>query len=81
MSAFADHLKLVFPMCWSVTQVAWSMISGETLLKDGRFDGHSNWHWAVQTLTHGLDFLAKCHVKPDTFVVQVRLLNCFVSMG
>jgi hypothetical protein len=60
-------------MCWSVTQIAWSLICGQNLLRDGSYDGQSNWFWALQTLTHGLDFLAKCHVKPDVFVVQVQI--------
>lgn len=70
----ADHLKLVFPLCWSMVQIAWSMHSGEAVLKKGTFDKQTNWQWSLQTLLHGLDFLFKCHLKPDSFVAQVRTL-------
>jgi hypothetical protein len=68
----ADHLKLMFPMCWSVVQIAWAMIDGIDILKRGTFDGKSNYAWALQTLIHGVNFLLKCHYKDDAFVIQVR---------
>lgn len=66
-----DHLKLVFPLAWSATQVAWAMHSAPHVLEMGMFEGHSNWQWALQTLRHGLDFLLRCTAEPDTVVVQV----------
>jgi hypothetical protein len=71
----ADHLKLMFPMCWSVVQIAWAMIDGLEILKGGTFDGKSNYAWALQTLIHGVNFLLRCHYKDDAFVIQVRHLT------
>lgn len=68
----ADHLKLVFPLCWVVAQIAWAMHAGDAELKKGRFEDQTNWQWALQTLLHGIEFLLKCHVKPGVFVAQVR---------
>eukprot|EP00892_Ulva_mutabilis_P003515 jgi/Ulvmu1/1535/UM011_0265.1 len=66
-----DHLKLIFPLAWAVTQVAWAMHTGVETMKAGSFDNHTNWHWGTQTLLHGLEYLMKCHVDTATFVVQV----------
>jgi Glycosyl hydrolase family 9 len=68
----ADHLKLMFPYCWAVSQVAWAMVDGTWWLQNRRFRGGSNWDWAVQTLLHGVDFLRRCHFKADEFVLQAR---------
>jgi hypothetical protein len=62
----------MFPMCWTVAQIAWAMIDGKQMLKAGKFDGKTNWEWAVQTLEHALDFMFRCHLKPGSFVAQVR---------
>ena len=67
----ADHLKLIFPMCWAVTNLAWSLIDGADVLKATKYDGKSNYEWALATLLHGVDFLLKCHIKDDAFVIQV----------
>jgi hypothetical protein len=67
----ADHLKLTFPLCWTVCQIAWAMIDGKEMLKSSFYDDESNWKWARQTLEHGLDYLIKCHVSPGCFVAQV----------
>jgi hypothetical protein len=74
-------MKLVFPMSWSVAQLAWSMVDGEDMLKRGTFDGKSNWHWAMRTLEHGLSFLFRCHLTFGSFVAQVRkLVNLMTLM-
>lgn len=39
-------------------------------MKAGTFEGQTNWHWAIQTLVHGVEFLLKCHVAEASFVVQ-----------
>jgi hypothetical protein len=69
---FADHLKLMFPMCWAVTEIAWAMIDGEQLLRRDIFEGKSNWDWAERTLRFGVEYLLACHIKDDAFVVQAR---------
>lgn len=71
LPAHADHLKLVFPLTWAVTQIAWSIIDGAAILKHGSRDGKTNYDWAMQTLIHGVEFLCKCHYKDDAFVIQV----------
>jgi hypothetical protein len=71
MGVHADHLKLIFPMCWAVAQIAWAMVDGEDVLRSGIYDGKTNQAWALQTLLHGVEFLLKCHVKADAFVIQV----------
>ena len=68
----ADHLKLIFPMCWAVTQIAWAIIDGSAVLRKGSYDGKSNLDWALQTLIHGASYLLQCHIKDDAFVIQVR---------
>lgn len=75
----ADHLKLMFPLCWTMVQIAWSMHSGAAVLKNGTFDSQTNWHWSMQTLLHGLEFLFKCHLKPGVFVAQVGSLFRYMS--
>ena len=71
LPAHADHLKLVFPLTWAVTQIAWSIIDGAAIFKHGSRDGKTNYDWAMQTLIHGVEFLRKCHHKDDAFVAQV----------
>ena len=73
----ADHLKLVFPMFWTVTQLAWTMVDGEDVLRSAMRGGgkSNNWDWAMQTLLHGVDFILRCHVAPDALVVQVRSIR------
>jgi hypothetical protein len=70
----ADHLKLMFPMSWTVSHIAWSMAEGKSMLKGARWDGRSNWDAAVHSLDHALDFLFRCYIKPGEFVAQVCLL-------
>lgn len=62
----------MFPMCWTVAQIAWAMIDGADVLKAATYGGKSNYAWAMQTLVHGVDFLMRCHYRDDSFVVQVR---------
>ena len=70
----ADHLKLMFPFFWAVTQLAWAMLDGKDILQSGKFGGgpQSNWDWALQTLLFGVEFLLRCHSKDDALVIQVR---------
>ena len=62
----------MFPMCWAIAQIAWSMVDGANVLSGGTFDGKSNHAWPLQALLHGVNFLFKCHVKSNAFVIQVR---------
>ena len=68
----ADHLKLVFPMAWSVTSMAWAMRDGRRLLTHTHFDGSSNWEWGMQTLEYGVNFLLNCDFGNGEFLAQVR---------
>lgn len=76
--AFADHLKLIYPMCWAVTHMAWSMAEGKRLLKETSFDGQSNWDAAVRNHAHALDFLFRCHLNLGEFVCQVWQVSALV---
>ena len=67
---------LLFPLCWTITQLSWAMIDGANVLKRGQFDGQSNWEWAMRTLLHGVDYILRCHVEPDKLVVIVRTYSC-----
>lgn len=67
----ADHLKLVFPLAWSVTNMAWAMRDGRRLLTHTHFGGSSNWEWGMQTLQYGVDFLLACDFGNGEFVAQV----------
>jgi hypothetical protein len=69
----ADHLKLMFPMAWTITTLAWSIIDGQDMLQTTRYDGRSNHEWAMQTLQYGAEFLLKCSFADGEFVIQVRL--------
>lgn len=46
------------------------MHTGVSVMQEGTFEGQTNWHWAVQTLVQGIEFLLKCHVDDASFVVQ-----------
>ncbi|NJR43054.1 MAG: hypothetical protein HC767_10750 [Akkermansiaceae bacterium] len=65
-------MKLVFPMGWTISNIAWAMVDGKQVLQKGRFDNNDNWHWARKTLEHGLDFLLACSFDDGEFVAQVR---------
>ena len=71
----ADHLKLMFPMGWTVATMAWGIIDGQEYLASQRFDGKSNLQWALQTLEYGLEFLLDCSFDSGEFVAQVRSSN------
>ena len=68
----ADHLKLMFPMGWTLSTMAWGIIDGKEMLKKQQFDGASNLKWAVGTLEYGLEFLLDCYFENGEFVAQVR---------
>lgn len=68
----ADHLKLMFPMGWTLSTMAWGIIDGKEMLKKQQFDGASNLKWAVGTLEYGLEFLLDCSFDNGEFVAQVR---------
>jgi hypothetical protein len=68
----ADHLKLVFPMGWTVSTLAWGIIDGADLLRAQTFDGDNNLRWAISTLEYGLKFLLDCSYDGGEFVAQVR---------
>ena len=61
----------MFPMAWTIANMAWAMIDGETMLKTSTYDDQSNWEWAVQTLEYGAEFLLRCSFDDGEFVVQV----------
>lgn len=67
----ADHLKLMFPMCWTVSHMAWAMAEGKRMLKSAEYDGVSNWDAACHSLEHALEFLLNCYISPGEFVAQV----------
>ena len=67
----ADHLKLMFPLFWSVMNIAWGMADGAYWLRNANFQKESNYTWAMQTLLHGLDFMQRCHYARDKLVIQV----------
>lgn len=48
----ADHLKLSFPLGFTLANMAWAMIDGKQMLQRGSYQGRSNWHWAVQVRCH-----------------------------
>ena len=79
MRAFmhADHLKLMFPMGWTVATMAWGVLEGKEYLSSQQFDGKSNLAWAIQTLEYGLEFLLDCSFGNGEFVAQVR--HCFTQ--
>ena len=62
----------MFPKAWAIANMAWAMYDGKSMLKGASYGGKSNWFWAQQSLEHGLDFLLRCHVADDKFVVQVQ---------
>lgn len=71
----ADHLKLMFPMGWTISTMAWSIIDGKDMLQSQKFDGSTNLKWAIQTLEYGLSFLLDCAFDDGEFVAQVRPLQ------
>ena len=70
---YAGHLKLMFPMAWAITNMAWAMIDGRTMLETATYHDETNWDWAAQTLEYGAEFLLKCSFDNGEFVVQVCL--------
>jgi hypothetical protein len=70
----ADHLKLMFPMAWTISTMAWTILDGHQLLQTQQFDGSSNLQWAIKSLEHGLSFLLECAYDNGEFVYQVRQL-------
>ena len=72
----ADHLKLIFPLCWALSQLAWAIVDGSPVLRNSAFQGSSNFNWAQKTLQFGLDFLMRCHLANETLVVQVCCNPC-----
>lgn len=67
----ADHLKLMFPMGWTITTIAWSIIDGQELLSSQQYESKSNLQWAIETLEYGLEFLLDCSLDNGDFVFQV----------
>ena len=70
----ADHLKLMFPMGWTVSTMAWGILDGYQLLSKQTYDGQTNLAWALETLEYGLQFLLDCSYENGEFVAQVRHL-------
>jgi Glycosyl hydrolase family 9 len=68
----ADHLKLMFPMAWTLSTMAWTILDGRELLQQQQFDGRNNLQWGVKTLEYGLSFLLDCAFDDGEFVYQVR---------
>ena len=65
----------MFPMAWTVANMAWAMVDGKEMLQDTYYDDKTNWEWAVQTLEYGAEFLLDCSFGDGEFVVQVRALH------
>lgn len=60
----ADHLKLMFPMFTTVINIAWACLDDDAALKGSKYDGRSNWHWAVAKMLYGVRYEAQvmtCH--------------------
>lgn len=66
-----DHLKLVFPMAWTIATMAWSVLDSHSLLGSQNFDGNNNKKWALDSLEYGLEFLLDCSYDNGEFVAQV----------
>lgn len=61
-----DYLKITYPLCFSLTQLAWGMLE----FADG-YEAANQTQQAQQTLQWGLDWLLKAHIGDDTLVVLV----------
>lgn len=77
----ADHLKLMFPMGWTIATMAWGILDGQALLTKQSYDGKSNLAWALETLEYGLEFLLDCSFDDGEFVYQVRPAPSFSMTG
>lgn len=64
----------MFPMGWTLTTMAWSILDGQQLLAQQQYDGKTNLQWGLQTLEYGLEFLLDCSFDDGEFVFQVRSL-------
>ena len=67
----AGHLKLMFPMGWTIATLAWGILDGYQLLAKQTYDGQTNLAWGLETLEYGLEFLLDCSFDDGEFVAQV----------
>ncbi|KAK9809025.1 hypothetical protein WJX72_008102 [[Myrmecia] bisecta] len=65
-----DHLKLMFPMGYTFTTLAYGLLEFEQ-----GYQAAGVYDTALATLKWATDFLVKCHVSPFQFVAQVGDTN------
>ena len=77
LSSAGDHVKFNFPMASSVTLLAMGMIR----YKAG-YEKAGEWDNALSCVKWPLDYLVKCHARPNELYMQVSdysnniLFNC-----
>jgi hypothetical protein len=65
-----DNVKFGFPMAFSVTMLAWSVVEFGGLMKDELQHAREAVRW-------GADYLLKATARPNTAYVQVRATYFF----
>uniref|UniRef100_A0A2C9JJ67 Endoglucanase n=1 Tax=Biomphalaria glabrata TaxID=6526 RepID=A0A2C9JJ67_BIOGL len=61
-----DHVKFNFPMAYSTAILTW----GYLLYRDA-YEAAGQTQWMLESIKWPLDYLLKCHVKPNELYVQV----------
>lgn len=62
----ADHLKLLFPNTFALTNIAWAATEGKGMIAAG-----GNTALVNDVLDRFADFLMRCHLGPGKFVASV----------
>lgn len=75
--AGADNLKSGFPVAFSMTLLAWSLVEyGQELANAA---GAPQLAYALDALKWGSDYFVRAHPSPNVLWVQVRLCCCVVA--
>jgi len=70
-----DHVKFNFPMAFSVTELAWSLLQFKDAYADaGQLD------LMIDSIRWPLDYLLRCHVSPNVLYGQVLIRALFCSL-